>query len=69
MVCCTLISSSTVSQNARSCAENRKLIIRALFGRSALKDHFSFVSELAPGIPQFVTGGGYEGCAREITIL
>ena len=31
--------------------------------------HFSFVSELAPGMPQFVTGSGYEGCAREITIL
>ena len=31
--------------------------------------HFSFVSELAPGMTQFVTGSGYEGCAREITIL
>jgi len=31
--------------------------------------HFSFVSELAPGLPQFVTGGGYSGIARELTIL
>lgn len=31
--------------------------------------HFSFVSELAPGMPQFVTGGGYDGIARELTIL
>ncbi len=31
--------------------------------------HFSFVSELAPGMTQFVTGGAYEGIAREITIL
>ncbi len=31
--------------------------------------HFSFVSELAPGMTQFVTGGGYDGIARELTIL
>lgn len=31
--------------------------------------HFSFVGDLAPGMPQFVTGGGYEGVARELTIL
>ena len=31
--------------------------------------HFSFVSDLAPGITQFVTGGGYEGVARELTIV
>ena len=31
--------------------------------------HFGFVSELAPGMPQFVTGGGYDGYARELTIL
>ena len=30
--------------------------------------HFSFVSELAPGMTQFVTGGGYAGVAREITL-
>ena len=30
--------------------------------------HFSFVSDLAPGMPQFVTAGGYDGHAREITI-
>ncbi len=30
--------------------------------------HFSFVSELAPGMTQFVTGVGYGGVAREITI-
>ncbi|MBQ5968557.1 MAG: metallophosphoesterase [Clostridia bacterium] len=31
--------------------------------------HFSFESCLAPGMPQFVTGGGYDGIARELTIL
>ena len=31
--------------------------------------HFSFESLLAPGLPQFVTGGGYDGIARELTIL
>ena len=31
--------------------------------------HFNFVSDLAPEMPQFVTGGGYEGIARELTIL
>lgn len=31
--------------------------------------HFSFESEVAPGLPQFVTGGGYDGIAREITLL
>ncbi|MBQ3888693.1 MAG: metallophosphoesterase [Clostridia bacterium] len=31
--------------------------------------HCSFVSDLAPGMPQFVTGCGYDGVAREITIL
>lgn len=31
--------------------------------------HFSFESSLAPGLPQFVTGGGYDGIARELTIL
>lgn len=31
--------------------------------------HFSFVSDLAPGMPQFVTGSGYGGIAREITII
>ena len=31
--------------------------------------HFSFESELAPGMPQFVTGLGCDGIAREITIL
>ena len=30
--------------------------------------HFSFVSEIAPGMTQFVTGGGYDGIARELTI-
>ena len=31
--------------------------------------HFSFLSELAPSMPQFVTGGAYDGVARELTIL
>ena len=31
--------------------------------------HFNFVSELAPGMPQFITGVGCDGYAREITIL
>ena len=31
--------------------------------------HFSFESALAPGMTQFVTGGGYEGIARKLTIL
>ncbi len=31
--------------------------------------HFSFESMLTPTLPQFVTGGGYEGVAREITLL
>ena len=30
--------------------------------------HFSFESMLTPTLPQFVTGGAYEGIAREITI-
>ena len=31
--------------------------------------HFSFESMLTPTLPQFVTGGAYEGIARELTIL
>ena len=31
--------------------------------------HFSFESEIAPGVPQFVTGCGYNGVAREVTLL
>ena len=31
--------------------------------------HFNFESEVAPGLPQFVTGGGYEGIAREVTLV
>ena len=31
--------------------------------------HFSFESLLSPGMPQYVTGGGYDGTARELTIL
>ena len=30
--------------------------------------HFSFESMLTPTLPQFVTGGAYEGIARELTI-
>jgi hypothetical protein len=30
--------------------------------------HFSFESNLTPTLPQFVTGGAYEGIAREITL-
>lgn len=31
--------------------------------------HFSFESMLTPTLPQFVTGGAFEGVARELTIL
>ena len=31
--------------------------------------HFSFESRVTPMLPQFVTGGGYDGIARELTIL
>ena len=31
--------------------------------------HFNFESEVAPGLPQLVTGGGYEGVAREVTVV
>ena len=31
--------------------------------------HFSYESEIAPGVPQFVTGGGYDGVAREVTLF
>ena len=31
--------------------------------------HFNFVSDIREGLPQYVTGGGYEGFAREITLL
>ncbi|MBQ6066285.1 MAG: metallophosphoesterase [Clostridia bacterium] len=31
--------------------------------------HFSFESNLTENLPQFVTGGGYEGVAREVTLL
>ncbi len=31
--------------------------------------HFSFESNVAENLPQFVTGGGYEGIAREVTLL
>ncbi|MCR5206980.1 MAG: metallophosphoesterase [Eubacterium sp.] len=30
--------------------------------------HFSYESEVADGLPQFVTGGGYKGIARELTL-
>ena len=30
--------------------------------------HFSFESSLTPSLPQFVTGGAYEGIAREVTL-
>ena len=30
--------------------------------------HFDFESMLTPTLPQFVTGGGYAGCAREIVL-
>jgi hypothetical protein len=30
--------------------------------------HFSFVSDIAPGKPQFVTAGGYQDHVRELTI-
>jgi hypothetical protein len=31
--------------------------------------HFNYLSNITPGLPQFVTGSGYEGRAREITIV
>ncbi|MBQ6264402.1 MAG: metallophosphoesterase [Clostridia bacterium] len=31
--------------------------------------HFSFESNITENLPQFVTGGGYDGCARELTII
>ena len=31
--------------------------------------HFSFESFLTPTLPQYVTGGAYEGVAREITLV
>ena len=31
--------------------------------------HFSFESSLTPTLPQFVTGGAYEGVAREVTVI
>jgi hypothetical protein len=31
--------------------------------------HFDYFSNITPGLPQFVTGSGYEGRAREITIV
>lgn len=31
--------------------------------------HFDFVSELRPGMPQYVSAGGYDGFTREITII
>ena len=31
--------------------------------------HFSYESMLTPTLPQFVTGGAYDGIARELTIL
>ena len=31
--------------------------------------HFSFESMLTETLPQFVTGGGYEGIAREVTLI
>ena len=31
--------------------------------------HFGFESMLTDTLPQFVTGGAYEGCAREVTLI
>ncbi len=31
--------------------------------------HFNFESRITPALPQFVTGGGYEGFARELTLV
>ena len=31
--------------------------------------HFNFESNITPSLPQFVTGGAYDGYARELTIL
>ena len=45
--------------------KSQKLIKAVLAGHV----HFSYVSDLAPGMTQFVTGGGYEGVARELTII
>ena len=31
--------------------------------------HFSYESMLTPSLPQYVTGGGYNGIARELTLI
>ncbi|MBR4743672.1 MAG: hypothetical protein IK082_05740 [Oscillospiraceae bacterium] len=31
--------------------------------------HFDFVSNLTPSLTQIVIGGGYEGVAREVTLV
>ena len=31
--------------------------------------HFDYESKLTEGLTQFVTGGAYEGCAREVTLV
>ena len=31
--------------------------------------HFDYESKLTPGLIQYVTGGGYEGTARELTVI
>ncbi len=31
--------------------------------------HFSYESMITENLPQFVTGGAYEGCAREVTLI
>ena len=54
-----------ITEEAVAFIKSQKLIKAVLAGHV----HYSFVSELAAGMPQFVTGGGYEGIAREITLL
>lgn len=54
-----------VTQEAVAFIKAQPLIKAVLAGHV----HYSFVSELAPGITQFVTGGAYEGIARELTIV
>ena len=54
-----------VTEEAVAFIKSQPLIKAVLAGHI----HFSFVSKLAPGMTQFVTGGAYDGVARELMIL
>ena len=40
-------------------------LIKAIFAGHV---HFNYESNITDSLPQFVTGGGYDGYAREITV-